>query len=50
MEQVEHLKVAGQVVPGGGGGFAEVQVVSGGELQKREIGELIVHLALIPAE
>ena len=31
---MEHLKVAGQVVPGGGGGFAKVQVVSGGELAK----------------
>ena len=30
--ELEHLKVARQVVPGGGGRLAEVQVVSGGEL------------------
>ena len=30
----EHLEVAGQVVPGGGGRLAEVQVVSGRELKK----------------
>lgn len=34
--ELEHLKVARQVVPGGGGRLAEVQVVSGGELGERE--------------
>ena len=34
---MEHLKVSGQVVPGGSGRFAKVQVVSGRKLAKDEL-------------
>ena len=40
-DTVEHLKVARQVVPGWGGGFAKVQVVLGRELEKEWWTDLV---------